>query len=50
MGLCRQHVAVEIITAYEKTAEEYLDNERYEHGEMLLYKVRLRNHCFCWGV
>ncbi|GAQ88611.1 N-terminal acetyltransferase [Klebsormidium nitens] len=37
----RQHVAVEIITAYEKTVEEYLDSERYEHSEMLLYKAML---------
>jgi hypothetical protein len=41
VGLCRQHVAVEIISAYEKTVEEYPENERYEHSEMLLYKASL---------
>eukprot|EP00250_Pteridium_aquilinum_P018384 c24061_g1_i1 orf=1052-3736(-) len=35
--------AVDILTAYEGTLEEDYppDNERYEHGEMLLYKVSL---------
>lgn len=32
--------AVEILEAYEGTLEEFPpDNERCEHGEMLLYKV-----------
>lgn len=33
--------AIEILDAYEGTLEDDYppDNERYEHGEMLLYKV-----------
>ena len=40
--------AVEILEAYEGTLEDDYppDNERCEHGEMLLYKVLLM-YCFC---
>ncbi|EFJ36800.1 hypothetical protein SELMODRAFT_164833 [Selaginella moellendorffii] len=39
----RADIAVEILQAYEGTLEEDFppDNERYEHSEMLLYKVSL---------
>jgi len=36
-------MAVKILEAYEGTLEEDspIDNERYEHSEMLLYKVNM---------
>jgi len=39
-------MAVKILEAYEGTLEEDSppDNERYEHSEMLLYKVNIQNH------
>ncbi|KAJ0977810.1 hypothetical protein J5N97_013284 [Dioscorea zingiberensis] len=39
--------AVEILEAYEGTLEDDYppDNERYEHGEMLLYKISLLEEC-----
>ncbi|CAN6442127.1 unnamed protein product [Victoria cruziana] len=39
--------AVDILEAYEGTLEDDYppDNERYEHGEMLLYKVSLLEEC-----
>uniref|UniRef100_A0A0D6R3U3 Uncharacterized protein n=1 Tax=Araucaria cunninghamii TaxID=56994 RepID=A0A0D6R3U3_ARACU len=39
--------AAEVLEAYEKTLEEDYppDNERYEHNEMLLYKVSLLDEC-----
>nr|CAD1823315.1 unnamed protein product [Ananas comosus var. bracteatus] len=39
--------AIEILEAYEGTLEDDYppDNERYEHGEMLLYKISLLEEC-----
>ncbi|XP_073006647.1 N-terminal acetyltransferase A complex auxiliary subunit NAA15 [Typha latifolia] len=39
--------AIEVLEAYEGTLEDDYppDNERYEHGEMLLYKISLLEEC-----
>lgn len=39
--MCSSSKAIEVLEAYEGTLEDDYppENERYEHGEMLLYKV-----------
>lgn len=50
--ICSSSKAIEVLEAYEGTLEDDYppENERYEHSEMLLYKVPVKILLYFWDM